>query len=161
MLNGGYPAIRITEATENYTRQHQTVRVEGGVQYGDLLEGVDFPYLAKVTRLNVLGLAALASAPAPPADVATTGAVSPDTTVKWTPSPGAAAYRVWWRDTTEPRWRFSRRVSEGTELKLTGVNIDDWFFGVSAIGPDGYESPAAYSGPSGAFERMAPSPAAK
>jgi hypothetical protein len=156
LLGEGFPAVRITEAAENYTRQHQTVRVENGVRYGDVVAGVDFPYLAKVTRLNVIALAALASAPEPPRDVAVSGAVTPNTTLKWTPSAGAAAYRVWWRDTTEPRWRHSRAVGSVSEATLAGVNIDDWFFGVSAIGADGFESPVVFPGPSGSFERLAP-----
>ena len=157
MLNQGFPAVRITEAAENYTRQHQTVRVENGIAYGDVLEGVDFPYLAKVTRLNVITLAALASAPAPPREVALAGAVTPDTDVKWTPSASAAAYRVWWRDTTEPQWRYSRLVAQGGQAKLAGINLDDWFFGVSAIGADGYESPVAFPGASGSYDRLPPS----
>jgi hypothetical protein len=156
LLAEGFPAVRITEAAENYTRQHQTVRAENGIRYGDVIEGVDFPYLAKVTRLNVIALAALASAPEPPRDLVVGGAVTPDTTLKWTAAPGAGAYRVWWRDTTDPRWRHSRRVGPATESTLAGVNIDDWFFGVSAIGADGFESPVAFPGPSGSFERLAP-----
>jgi Zn-dependent M28 family amino/carboxypeptidase len=157
LLVQGFPAVRITEAAENYTRQHQTVRVENGVRYGDVLDGVDFPYLAKVTRLNVVALAALASAPEPPRDLAASGAVTPNTTLRWTPSSGAAAYRIWWRDTTEPQWRYSRPAGPVTEATLDGVNIDDWFFGVSAIGPDGFESPVVFPGPSGSFARMPPS----
>ena len=83
MLNQGFPAVRITEAAENYTRQHQNVRVENGIHYGDVLEGVDFDYLAQVTRLNVITLAALALAPAPPTGVTIAGAVTPDTVVSW------------------------------------------------------------------------------
>ncbi len=158
LLKQGFPAVRVTEAAENYTRQHQDVRVEGGVHYGDVLEGVDFPYLAKVTRLNVITLAALASAPAPPSQVELDGAVSPDTTVKWRKAPGAAAYRVWWRDTTEPRWRYSRVVPGAAgEAKLAGVNIDDWFFGVSSLSADGFESPVAAPGARGRFDRLPPS----
>jgi hypothetical protein len=156
MLEQGFPAVRITEAEENYTRQHQTVRVENGLRYGDVIEGVDFPYLAKVTRLNVLTLAALASAPEPPGGLAISGAVTSDTTLKWTPSPGATAYRVWWRETSEPRWSHSRRVGDVAETTLKGVNIDNWFFGVSAVGPDGLESPVVFPGPSGSFQRLAP-----
>jgi Zn-dependent M28 family amino/carboxypeptidase len=157
-LKAGFPAVRITEATENYTRQHQNVRVENGVKFGDVLEGVDFPYLAQVTRLNVLALAALASAPAPPTGVEISGAVTADTTVKWKPAADAAAYRVWWRGTTDPQWRYSRLVGTTGEVKLESVNIDDWFFGVSAIGKDGWESPVVFPGPAGTFERL---PAAK
>ena len=156
MLNQGFPAVRVTEATENYTREHQRVRVENGIAYGDVLAGVDFPYLAKVTRLNVLTLAALASAPEPPRNVRLAGAVTPDTTVSWTPPQGARAYRVHWRDTTEPQWRYSRVVDGGDAVKLDGINIDDWFFGVSAIGADGFESPVVAAGDTGGFDRLAP-----
>jgi hypothetical protein len=157
MLNQGFPAVRVTEAAENYTRQHQTVRVENGVRYGDVIDGVDFPYLAKVTRLNVITLAALASAPPPPLGLTLSGAVTSDTTLKWTPSPGAAAYRVWWRDTTDARWTHSRAVGPEAQATLQGVNVDDWFFGVSAIGADGFESPVVFPGVSGSFERLPPS----
>ncbi len=153
MLRAGFPAVRITEAAENYTRQHQNVRTEKGIAYGDVLAGVDFPYLAQVTRLNVVGLAALASAPAPPTGVEISGAVSPDTTLKWKPAADAAAYRVWWRATTEPQWRLSRVVPASGEAVLKSVNIDDGFFGVSAIGPDGHESPVVFPGVAGTFER--------
>jgi len=153
MLRAGFPAVRVTEAVENYTRQHQDLRTEKGIKYGDTVDGVDFAYLAQVTRLNVATMAALAMAPAPPTGVEIAGAVSADATVKWKPAPDAAAYRVWWRSTTEPQWRYSRVAGVGGEAKLTGVNIDDWFFGVSAIGPDGYESPVVFPGPAGTFER--------
>lgn len=153
MLRAGFPAVRVTEAVENYTRQHQDLRADKGVKYGDTVDGVDFAYLAQVTRLNAVTMAALASAPKPPVDVEISGAVSADTTVKWTPSPDAAAYRVWWRSTTDPQWRYSRVVGTGGETKLVGVNIDDWFFGVSAIGKDGHESPVVFPGAAGAFER--------
>jgi acetylornithine deacetylase/succinyl-diaminopimelate desuccinylase-like protein len=156
VLNQGFPAVRVTEAQENYTRQHQTVRVENGVAYGDVIDGVDFPYLAKVTRLNVITLAALASAPEPPRGLTLSGAVTPDTTLNWTRSPGATAYRAWWRETTEPQWRYSRLARQADRTTLEGVNIDDWFFGVSAVGADGYESPVAFPGVSGSFDRLPP-----
>ena len=151
VLEAGFPGVRVTEAAENYRRQHQDVRVEGGISYGDVLSGVDFPYLAQVTRLNAVTLAALASAPAPPQEVKISGAVSDDTTVSWAPSAGAAGYRVWWRDTTEPQWRFSRWAGPATSIGLKDVVIDDWFFGVSAVSADGFESPAVFPGPAGSF----------
>jgi len=158
MLQAGFPAVRITEADENYTRQHQDVRTENGVAYGDVVAGVDFPYLAQVTRLNVLALAALAAAPAPPEGVKIEGAVTPDTTVSWTQVSGAAGYRVWWRSTTEPQWRFSRDAGAGASLTLPGINIDNWFFGVQAVSPDGFASPVVFPGPAGDF--VSPPPAA-
>jgi hypothetical protein len=160
MLEAGYPAVRVTEAAENYTRQHQDVRSEGGVAYGDVIGDVDFPYLAQVTRLDAISLAALASAPAPPPEVKIEGAVKPDTTVSWTPSPGAWGYRVWWRDTTAPRWEHSARADDAASLTLKGTVIDDWFFGVSAVSADGWESPVEFPGAAGAFFSPPP-PAAK
>lgn len=156
MQEAGYPAVRVTEATENYNRQHQDLRTENGIRYGDVLDGVDFPYLAKVTRLNVLTLASLASAPPPPEGLKIEGAVKDDTTVSWKPSPGAASYRVWWRETSESRWSHSRDAGEATSIVLPKVNIDDWFFGVSAISADGSESPVEFPGPVGAFVRPPP-----
>lgn len=159
MLRAGYPAVRITEAVENYTRQHQNLRTEGGVKYGDVIEGVDFPYLAQVTRLNVVAMAALALAPAPPSGVEISGAVTADTTVKWKPAADAAAYRVWWRRTTDPQWTYSRVVPPTGQAVLKAVNIDDWFFGVSAVGADGHESPIVFPGAAGTFERGGVKPA--
>lgn len=151
MLAMGYPAVRFTEAIENYTREHQDVRTENGVHYGDVADAVDFAYLAQVARLNAVTMAALAMAPAPPVQVKTEGAVSMDTTVSWTAVPGAAGYRVWWRDTTAPKWSDSRFVKDATSLLLKDVNIDDWFFGVSSVSADGFESPVEFPGPAGAF----------
>jgi len=154
-LELGFPAVRITEAHEDYTHQHQDTRVENGIAYGDTIEFVDFAYLAQVTRLNVATLAALANAPAPPKGVAIEGAVTPHTTLKWQAQPGVAGYRVWWRGTTEPQWKFSRYVAaDGAptgRLTLANVVIDDWFFGVSAVSGDGYESPVVFPGDAGAF----------
>jgi hypothetical protein len=157
MQEAGYPAVRVTEADENYARQHQDLRTEGGVRYGDVIEGVDFPYLAKVARLNAVTLAALASAPPPPTGVKISGAVTPDTTLTWSPAPGAADYRVWWRETTAPQWTDSRASGGALSLTLKGVNIDDFFFGVSSRSADGYDSPVEFPGPVGAFFPEAPS----
>ena len=154
MLEAGYPAVRVTEAAEHYDRQHQTVRTENGRAYGDVVDGVDFPYLAQVTRLNTVTLAALASAPAPPSGVKIEGAVSADTKVSWTAVPGAAGYRVWWRGTTEPQWTHQRAVGAETSTVLTNVVIDDWFFGVSSVGADGWESPVVFPGAAGSFESV-------
>ena len=151
MLEAGYPAVRLTERQEHYDRQHQNVRVENGRRYGDTLDGVDFAYLAKVTRLNVAALAALAAAPAPPAGVTIDGAVSADTVLKWQAVPGAARYVVWWRKTTSPTWQFSRGVGSDTTATLKGIDIDSWFFGVSAVAVDGSASPVVFPGAAGAF----------
>lgn len=157
MLAAGFPAIRVTEAAEHYDRQHQDLRTENGRVYGDTIDGVDFPYLARVTRLNTMAMAALARAPAPPEGVKIEGAVSPDTKLSWTAVPGAAGYRVHWRGTTEPQWSHSRDTAATAET-LKGVVIDDWFFGVSSVAADGAESPVVFPGPAGSF--VSPPPAA-
>jgi Zn-dependent M28 family amino/carboxypeptidase len=158
VLAVGYPAVRITEVAENYTRQHQDVRTENGIAYGDVLAGVDYDYLARVTRLNVVALAALAMAPMPPPNLTIEGAVTPDTTLKWSPSAGAASYRVWWRDTTAAFWTQSRDAGNAAQITLKNVSIDNSFFGVSAVSADGYESPVEFPGVAGAFVGPGPKP---
>ena len=152
MVEAGFPAVRVTEAAENYTRQHQDIRTENGIAYGDTIAGVDFSYLARVARLNAITMASLGSAPRPPMEVKVEGAVSADTKVSWTASAGAGSYVIWWRDTTSPTWQHSRAVdgSETTAI-VKGVVIDDWFFGVQAVSPDGYASPIQFAGVVGAF----------
>ena len=152
VLAAGFPAVRVTEAAENYTRQHQNVRNENGIAYGDVIGGVDFDYLAQVTRLNSVAMAALAMAPAPPS-VSISGAVTYDTMVSWAPVAGAASYRAWWRDSLDPAWTHSRLAGNATSIKLENINIDDWLFGASALSADGYESPVSFpfgDGPVGA-----------
>jgi len=151
MLRAGFPAVRVSEGAENYDRQHQDLRTEDGVVYGDTIAGVDFDYLGQVARLDIVSMGALASAPSVPTGVTIAGAVKPDTTLGWTAVPGAAGYRVWWRSTTSPQWTHSRWAGPATELTLPGVVIDDWFFGVSAVSADGFESPVVFPGPPGAF----------
>jgi len=151
-LEAGYPAVRFTESNENYTRQHQDVRTEKGIRYGDTIDGVDFPYLAQVTRLNVLTMASMANAPAPPLGVEIDGAVSTDTTIKWQATPGAVGYRIWWRDTTAPQWQHSRYAGNATTATLKNVVVDDAFFGVSAVSAEGYASPVVFPGDAGRFD---------
>jgi Zn-dependent M28 family amino/carboxypeptidase len=144
-LDLGFPAVRITEASENYDRQHQDVRVEGTRHYGDTIDGVDFPYLAKVTNLNVAVARALAQAPAAPAAATITGAVTADTTVNWAPVPGATGYRIHWRRADGTIWTNRRDVTSGP-IVMKNVNIDDNFFGVSSLGADGAESLITFAG---------------
>ena len=156
MLEAGFPAVRVTEAHEHYDRQHQNVRTENGRAYGDVIEWVDFAYLAQVTRLNALTLAALAAAPAPPTGVKIDGAVKHDTTVTWNPVPGAVGYRVWWRDTTAAQWQHHRDWRAGDvglpiEMVLRDIVIDDWAFGVTSVDANGDESPVVYPGDAGSF----------
>ncbi|MBT2144317.1 MULTISPECIES: M20/M25/M40 family metallo-hydrolase [unclassified Rhodanobacter] len=161
-LEAGYPAVRVTEAHENYTRQHQDLRSgrtdqDRGVHYGDTIDGIDFRYLARVTALNAIAMAALSRAPAPPTGVDSKGALATDTTLSWHKVPGAAGYRVHWRDTTAAQWQHARAVGDVDQAVLQDVVIDDWFFGVSSVSADGYESPVVFPGYAGSFER---SPAA-
>jgi hypothetical protein len=151
ILAAGFPAVRLTEAIENYNHEHQDVRTENGIAYGDRAAFVDFAYLANVTRVNAITMAALAMAPMPPADVKIEGAVGHDTKVSWQTAPGATAYRVWWRDTTAPLWTNVRGAGNATTLTLHNVTIDDWFFGVSSVSSDGYESPVEFPGVAGDF----------
>jgi hypothetical protein len=115
-LNAGFPAIRFSVAVEDYDHQHQDLRTENGKKYGDTIDEMDFPYLAKVVRLNVAALVAIANAPPPPAPVAE-GAVSTDTTIAWSPLPGAASYRVHWRRTDESNWTRSSTAVEDAVVK--------------------------------------------
>ncbi|MGQ4275833.1 M28 family metallopeptidase [Pseudidiomarina sp. E22-M8] len=152
----GYPGVRIMETNENYNRQHQDLRVEDGIEYGDTLEGVNFDYAAKLTALNAVSLASMAWAPSPPAEVSIAGAVAPSTTLKWQPAAGdegdhIAGYRVYWRHTDAPNWEFSRDVGLVTEYTLENIVIDNYFFGVASVSEDGFESPVVFPGPAGAF----------
>lgn len=149
------PAVRFSEGAEDYRREHQDVRSENGVAYGDTLEGLDFGYLAKITASNALALASLAAAPAPPESLKVSGAVSPDTALEWQPPAGAppAGYRVYWRETTAPEWSHSRWVGNVGHATLENLAVDDWFFGVASVSADGYESPVEFPGPIGAFMR--------
>jgi len=148
----GFPAVRIMETNENYTQQHQDIRFENGIQYGDTIEHVDFDYAAKLTALNAVTLASMALAPAPPANVEIAGAVRPSTTLNWTKVEGASAYRVHWRLTTSPVWEWSRDVGDVESFTLENVVIDNYFFGVSSIAADGSQSPVVFPGPAGSFD---------
>ncbi|MFN3423482.1 MAG: M28 family peptidase [Novosphingobium meiothermophilum] len=146
----GYPAVRFTVAVEDYEHQHQDLRTEDGVKYGDTADEMDFPYLARVTRLNVRALARLARTPMPPAPVVK-GAVKPDTDIEWQAVPGAVRYVVWQRRTDAPMWDTRVQETGGTSVSLRGVRADDWLFGVGAIAADGSESPVASAVPGGQF----------
>jgi acetylornithine deacetylase/succinyl-diaminopimelate desuccinylase-like protein len=171
-LELGYPAARLNVAIENYDWQHQDLRTENGKRYGDTIDHVDFAYLAKMTKLNVAALAAIASAPPPPvANVL--GAVSTDTSVAWDPVVGASHYIIHWRRTDSNQWQVARpipasagpgddgcprdsEIAAATKLScgtaLPHIRVDDWVFGVSSVSKDGWESPVASAVPGGAFK---------
>jgi len=150
----GFPGVRIMETNEHYDRQHQDLRIEDGRVYGDTIDGVDFDYAAKMTALNVVSLASMALAPAPPARVTIEGIVSPDTTLKWRRVKDAITYKVYWRLTTEAQWQWSRIAGDVAEFTLENVVIDNYIFGVASVSKDGIESPVVFPGPIGAFWKV-------
>lgn len=138
--DAGFTGIRIMEAHENYDQQHQDLRIENEVNYGDRLQHVDMGYVKKLTAVNAINLAQLADAPLAPVTVAISGMVAPSTSLSWSAVDQATAYRVYWRDTTAPHWQYSRLVTGATELTLEGIVIDNFLFGVASVGPNGHES---------------------
>jgi hypothetical protein len=149
-LERGFAAVRFTETHENYNHQHQNVRVEKGIQYGDLPEFVDFNYVANVTRVNAAALAGLALAPARPKNaVIVTARLTNDTELKWDANkePDVAGYEIVWRDTTAPTWTNSRLVGNVNTFTMKGMSKDNYFFGVRAVDKDGNRSPASYPRP--------------
>jgi len=147
----GFPAVRVTEAQENFTRQHNDVKMIDGVQHGDLLSGVDFEYARKITALDAVTLASLAWAPPPPPAVAISGAVTTDTHVSWKPAQDAGGYRIYWRATSALLWINSEYVGDVTQHTLKNISIDNYFFGVASISRDGFESPVTFPGADGAL----------
>jgi hypothetical protein len=136
----GFAAVRFTEFREDYNHQHQNVRTENGIEYGDLPKFVDFDYVAEVARLNAAVLAALALGPAPPAKVRMlTKELENDTHLVWEPSAGAASYEVIWRATSSPGWEHVQTVTEGTGATLK-VSKDNVIFGVRAVDAAGHRS---------------------
>ena len=139
----GFAGIRIMEAHENYNMQHQDIRVEDGIAYGDVIEGVNFAYAKKLTAVNAINLAGIAWGPPAPSGLMIGGAVKPATRLKWDKVEGESevvGYKIYWRDTTEPQWQYSRYVGDVTDYKLEGIVIDNYLFGVVSIGADGNES---------------------
>ena len=140
----GFPGIRIMEAHENYTQQHQDIRTEDGINYGDKLEYVNFGYAKKLTAVNAINMASLAWAPPSPKNVGIGGIVEPSAKLSWDAVDGAVAYKVYWRDTTSPTWDSFRIVKNANEVTLEGIVIDNFFFGVASIGKDGHESVVSF-----------------
>lgn len=145
-FNLGAAAVRLMEAHEDYTKQHQDLRTQNGIKYGDVLEGVDFDYAAKMTALDASVLMSLAAAPAAPDSATIRGAVQPSPTLRWkaSPSPDVAGYRIYWRKPSDVNWTRSRYVGNVTEYTLKNVIIDNYFFGVATVGKNGQESLVAF-----------------
>ena len=136
----GFAGIRIMEAHENYTQQHQDIRVEKGIEYGDVIKHVNFDYAKKLTAVNAINLASLAWAPPSPKRVAIGGIVEPLVKLKWDKVNGASGYKIYWRDTTSPTWDYSRYVGDVSEFTLKGIVIDNFYFGIASVSNDGFES---------------------
>ncbi|MEO1020897.1 MAG: M28 family metallopeptidase [Bacteroidota bacterium] len=152
----GFPAVRIMETNEHYHRQHEDLRTENGITYGDTIDGVDFDYAAKLTGLNAVVMASMAWAPNPPVNVSIRGAVRPSTTLKWDPidkdqNPNHTGYRVFWRLTDSNQWTYSLDVGDVTEYTLQNVVIDNYYFGVASVSKEGFVSPVVFPGPAGSF----------
>jgi Zn-dependent M28 family amino/carboxypeptidase len=145
----GFPGIRIMESHENYTQQHQDIRTENGIAYGDVVKHVNFPYARKLTAVNAINLAQLAWAPTRPQNVKIGGIVEPSAKLTWDKVKDAVGYRIYWRDTTSPTWDHSHYVGAVTNFTLEGIVIDNSFFGVAAVGADGIESIVSF--PQGTF----------
>lgn len=146
----GFAGIRIMEAHENYNRQHQDIRTENGIEYGDVVEAVNFDYAEKLTAVNAINMASLAWAPPAPKNVEIGGIVEPSAKLRWDKVEGdIAGYKIYWRETTEAQWQYSRFVGNVNEFTLEGIVIDNYFFGVAAVGKDGHESVVVF--PSGVF----------
>src|SRR6185295_1957240 len=149
-LQQGFPAVRFTEPNENYNHQHQNVRLENGVQYGDLPEFDDFNYIANVARVNAAALASLALAPARPKNVAVvTARLTNDTELKWDANkePDVLRYEIVWRETTSPVWTNARAVGNVTSFTVKGMSKDNYFFGVRAVDKQGNKSPVTFPRP--------------
>jgi hypothetical protein len=154
-LERGYAAVRFTEPNENYQHQHQNVRIENGIQYGDLPQFDDFNYIANVARVNAVSLAVLASAPARPKNVTFPTSLSNDTPIKWDANkePDIAGYEIVWRDTTEATWTHSRAVGNVLTYTMKGMSKDNYFFGVRAVDKEGNRSPVTYPKPQPRVQR--------
>ncbi|WP_353072732.1 M20/M25/M40 family metallo-hydrolase [Tunturiibacter gelidoferens] len=146
----GFAAVRFTEWTENFNHQHQDVRTENGTQFGDLLQFVDFNYVANVARLNAATLATLASAPGEPQNVRIlTTALDNNTELTWQPPTGAPAnttYEVVFRETDQPVWTDSETAGSSLNLKLA-ISKDNVVFAVRSVDPAGHRSIAVLPTP--------------
>ncbi|MCL4142698.1 UNVERIFIED_CONTAM: hypothetical protein GTU68_009357 [Idotea baltica] len=140
--DAGFTGVRIMETHENYNEQHQDLRTENGIEYGDVIESVNFDYASKLTAVNALTLASLASAPLAPKNVKIGGAVKPSTQLQWdaVEDDDLIGYKIYWRDTTSPQWQYSRFVGKVTDYTLKNIVIDNYLFGVASVGENGAES---------------------
>ena len=142
----GYAGVRIMEAHENYNRQHQDIRNENGISYGDVINGVNFDYAAKLTAVNAINLASIAWSPPTVKSLSIGGVVEPSVKFKWEAinDKSIKGYKIYWRDTTSPFWEKSRFVGKLSKYTLKGIVIDNFLFGISTVGENGLESPVVF-----------------
>ena len=147
----GFAGIRIMEAHENYVMQHQDIRLENGIAYGDIIEGVNFDYAKKLTSVNAINLASLAWAPPSVKKLSIGGIVEASVKFKWekVQDPNVIGYKIYWRDTTSPTWQNERFVGDINKYTLKEIVIDNFFFGIATVGKNGFESPVVF--PNGIF----------
>ncbi|MDC3354313.1 M28 family metallopeptidase [Flavobacteriaceae bacterium] len=147
----GFAGIRIMEAHENYVMQHQDIRTENGIDYGDVISGVNFEYAKKLTAVNSINLASIAWAPPAVKILSIGGIVQASVKFKWekVDDPNIKGYKIYWRDTTSPVWQYERFVGDRDSYTLDGIVIDNFFFGISTVGKNDFESPVVF--PNGIF----------
>ena len=131
--------------------QLQDIRVENSIAYGDVISGVDFDYAKKLTAVNAINLASLAWAPPAVKNISIGGIVQASVKFKWDKvvDSNVAGYKIYWRDTTSPTWQYERFVGDIDSFTLDGIVIDNFFFGISTLGKNGFESPVVF--PNGIF----------
>ena len=138
----GYAGVRIMETNENYNRQHQDLRIENNIKYGDIIDGVNFEYVKKLTTVNAINLALLASSPPPPKNLKIGGIVEPSVKFKWdfTDEDDIIGYKIYWRKTSSPNWEFSKSIGNVNEYTLKNIIIDNYLFSVVSVNKKGFES---------------------
>jgi len=138
----GFAGVRIMESNENYNRQHQDIRTENNIDYGDVISGVNFEYAKKLTAVNAVNLALLGWSPPPPKNLKIGGIVEPSVKFKWNYSDNQdiIGYKIYWRTTSAPNWEFSKVINKKNEYTLDGIIIDNFLFSVVSINSKGFES---------------------
>ena len=138
----GFAGVRIMESNENYNRQHQDIRTENNIDYGDVVSGVNFEYAKKLTAVNAVNLALLGWSPPPPKNLKIGGIVEPSVKFKWDYSDNQdiIGYKIYWRTTSAPNWEFSKVINKKNEYTLDGIIIDNFLFSVVSINSKGFES---------------------
>ena len=138
----GFAGVRIMESNENYNRQHQDIRTENNIDYGDVISGVNFEYAKKLTAVNAVNLALLGWSPPPPKNLKIGGIVEPSVKFKWDYSDNQdiIGYKIYWRTTSAPNWEFSKVINKKSEYTLDGIIIDNFLFSVVSINSKGFES---------------------